>query len=213
MTRQLPSGVRKALEEGVTQIEKAIQNLETKNLIESLIQSYSKLDRVALFGKTSYLAESLRKLCGNRGAELILNLLNRGSSEGAFQLIGKVESSDVKQFLEVLVMKYGAQYQWLFDPFPNDWERYNFSTKYLGTPSIPVISIKIIDKTGRLLKLETPLTTYIDLVVAQIEHLKRIDEEMEDLGQPQSIQKIVPRNKLKKIKKIVEELLERPKKK
>jgi hypothetical protein len=152
-------------------------------------------------------------LCGSKGAELIINILNRGSSEGAFQLIGEVENNDVKQFLQVLVMKYGAQYQWLLDPFPNDWQRYNFTTKYLGAPSLPLICTSIVDKSGRMLELESPLTSFIDLVVAQIKHLKKIDEEMEDLGQPRSVQKIVPRNKLENIKEIVERLLETPTKK
>lgn len=212
MARKLPSDIRKALGEGVADIGKAIQDLETRNLIDGLIQSYSKLDKTAMLGKTTYLAESLRKLCGLKGAELIINVLNRGSSRGAWQLIGEVESNDVKQFLEALVMKYGAQYQWLFDPFPNDWERYDLTTKYMGVPPRPVISLKIVDKSGRLLKIESPLTTYVDLVVAQMEHLKRIDNEMEKFGQPHSIQKIVPTNKLKKMKKIAEELLEAPKK-
>ena len=213
MAKRLPSGIKKAVEEGATQIEKTIQDLETRNLIDDLLQSYSKLDRRALFGKTTYLVESLRKLCGKEGAELILNILTRGSSEGALQLIEEVKSNDVKRFLEVLVMKYGAQYQWLFDPFPNDWERYNFSTKYLGTPSLPVISIKIVDKSGRLLELESPLTTYVDLVVALVDHLRSVDKEMKSLGQPRATQRIVSRKKLNKIKKTVEELLETPKKK
>lgn len=213
MAKRLPPRIEKVVEEGVTQIDKAIKDLNTKNLIDSLIQSYSKLDRRALFGKTTYLAQSLRELCGNRGTDLVLNILNKGSSEGAFKLIGEVKNNDVKQFLEALVMKYGAQYQWLLDPFPNDWERYNFSTSYLGTPSFPVISMKIVDKSGRLFELESPLTTYVDLVAALVGHLKSTDEEMEDLGQPHAVQKIVTRKKLKKIKKTIEELLETPKKK
>jgi len=210
MVTQIPTHVKKAIEEGVVQIENAITDTETKDSIDSLIKSYSILERRMLFGKTTYLVQSLQKLCGEKGAELILNLLNRGSSEGAFKLIGEVKSEDVKRFLQVLVVKYGAQYQWLFDPFQNDWERYEFSTKYHGTPPLPVISIKIVDKSGRLSELETPLGTYIDLVQALIKHLKAIDEEMENLGQPKAIQKLVQRHKLESIKKTMEELLQTP---
>ncbi|NIO38160.1 hypothetical protein GTO27_10740 [Candidatus Bathyarchaeota archaeon] len=213
MSKRIPKGIRKSLNEGVAQIDEAIQDSENENLIESLIQSYSKLDRHELLGKTTYLVQSLEKLCGHSGAELILNLLNRGSSEGALRLIGEVEGNKVKQLLEALVMKYGAQYQWLLDLFPNDWQRYNFSTKYLGVPPLPVTSIKIVDKSGRLLELESPLQTYVKLVAALVEHLKAIDDEMKDLGEPHAIQKRVPKSDLEKIKKIAEELLEIPKKK
>jgi len=204
--------MKRSIVKGVAQIGKAIQDLETKDLIDSLIQSYSKLDRSEIFGKMTYLVESLTKLCEPKGTEVIINLLSRGVSKGSWQIIEEVERNDVKQFLKALAMKYGAQFQWLLDPFPKDWERYNFSTKYIGVPSLPVISTRIIDKSGTLLELESPLTTYVDLVVAQIEHLMNIEKEMEESGQPSSIRKIVPREKLQKIKKIVEELLETPKK-
>jgi len=213
MATGIPTHVKKAIEEGVAQIEKSIADSEIKNSIDRLIHSYSLLDRSMLFGKTTYLAQSLLKLCGKEGSDLILNLLTRGSSEGAFALLGEVKNDNVKRFLEALVAEYGAQYQWLLEPFPNDWERYMLSTKYLGVPPLPIISVKIVDKSGRLFELESPLGTYTDLVQALVTHLKTIDEEVEKLGHRKAVRKLIQRDKLESMKKAIDELLETPEEK
>lgn len=209
MARKIPSHVKKSLEEGVAEIKEAIQDEKRRDLIGDVIESYSKLDKGTLSGKITYLASSLRRLCGPKGTELIMNLLSRGSSPGSWKLVGEVKDTEVKHFLETIVMKYGAQYQWFLDPFRSDWERYEFSTEYKGAPSLPIISMRIVNKSGRVLELESPLTTYVDLVIAQVKHLQTIDDEMADLGQPHSVQKIVSKKKLGKMKKAVEKLLER----
>jgi hypothetical protein len=201
------SKTRKRIEDGIMKIEEAIRNNETKNSLESVIESYSKMDRISLIGKQTYLAESLNKLCGLSGTELILNLLTRGSSIGSFNLIDQIENSEVKAFLKRLVFKYGAQYQWFLEPFQKDWERYNLSTTYVGFPTTPVINFKIVNKSGQLLELESPLSTYSKLVVVQVQHLKTIDEHMKKMGDPKGLQKIIKKD-LIKIKEIIEKLLE-----
>jgi len=213
MSAKLPAHVKKTIEVGLTQIEKAITDLETKNSINSLIRSHSRLDRRALFGKTTYLLQSLKRLCGEQGAELIVNMLNRGSSEGAFLLLEEAKSEKVRQFLKTLIVRYGAQYQWLFERFQYDWQRYELTTTYYGIPLVPAISIKIVDKSGKLMELESPLGTYIDLVQALVRHLKAVDEDMEKLGQPKAVRKLIQKDKLESIKKTIDELLETPKEK
>jgi hypothetical protein len=210
MVEQIPAKVRKSVEEGSSQIEKAIADAETKKSIVDLLQSYSILDRRRLFGKTTYLIQSLQKLCGGKGTELIVNVLSRGSSEGAFKLIEEVKNDDVRHFLEALVVRYGAQYQWLFEPFQHDWERYELRTSYLGTPRLPVISMRIVDKSGTLMELESPIATYVDLVQALVGHLKSIAEEMKSFGQPKALEKLGQIDKLKGMKKTIEETLETP---
>lgn len=209
MKEQLPSKTKERITEGVTMLEKAIRNVETKNSIENVIQSYSKIDKNIQWSKQSYLVECLGSLCGAAGTEIIINLLTRGASSGALRLIEDIKNPEVKAFLKETVLKYGAQYQWFLEPLQKDWERYEFSTRYLGVPPFPVISAKIVCKSGQLLELESPLTTYGKLVVAQVEHLKSIDDDMKKLGSPKTVQKILGKNQLEKLKRIVDELLEK----
>jgi len=204
--------VEKQIAPGIAELEKAIENIETQNTIESIIQSYSKLDKNLLFAKTTYLAQSLSRLCGKRGTEFLLNLLTRGSSEGAYQLTGKITNENLRRFLESLVFKYGAQYQWFLDPFPSDWQRSYMSTKYMGSPPLPVVSTKVIDKSGNVFELESPLQTYANLLVDQIRHLKAIRDELNNLGHKNLFQELV-RKQLTKIDDIIQELMEVPKEK
>jgi len=206
-----PREIKIAIEKGAAQIEKAIQEPETKESIDNLIQSYSTLDTISIYGKTTYLVESLRRLCGSKGSELILNVLTRGSSEGAWEAIDQVSSKEVRQFLNTLILKYGAKFQWLLEPFQNDWQRYYISTKYSGTPLMPIVSARIINKKGEPFELESPLRAYVNLVAAFVGYLSIIDGEMEKLGQPKAVQKIVTKKKLEDMKKVLEELLENPK--
>jgi len=202
--------LEKQIAPGIAEIEKAIENIETKNMIENIIESYSKLDRNSLFAKTTYLVQSLSRLCGQKGTQFLLNVLTRGSSEGAYQLTRKISNENLRRFLEGLVSKYGAQYQWFLEPFPKDWQRSYISTKYLGSRPVPIISTKIIDKSGNLLELESPLPTYVSLLVDQFKHLKATRDELRNLGQP-NLFKGLAGNQLARIKDIIEELLEVPK--
>lgn len=201
------SKTKKRIEDGLNKIEEAIVNDETRNSLESVIESYSKLDKTALVGKQTYLAQSIAKLCGLSGTELILNLLSRGSSNGSFNVIDRIENPEVKAFLNRIVIKYGAQYQWFLEPFQKDWQRYDFSIRYFGIPHLPIIECKIINKAGQLLELESPLPTYSKLVVAQIQHFKAMDKELKKLGSPEGVKKLIGKD-LIKIKEVVEDLLE-----
>ena len=207
LKKEFDSKTEKRIEDGLNKIEKAISNIESRNSLEYLIESYSKLERTALIGKQTYLAESLAKSCGLSGTELILNLLSRGSSNGSFNVIDRINNLEVKEFLKRIVIKYGAQYQWFLEPFQKDWERYNFTTSYLGVPHFPVIECKIINKTGELFELKSPLTTYSKLIAAQIQHIGAVDEELKQSGYPEGVKKLIEKE-LIKIKEVVDKLLE-----
>jgi hypothetical protein len=193
---------------GIIELENAIKNPETRESINNLIESYSRFDRGDIWAKQSYLVESLHRLCGKLGTEVMVNILNRGSSTGSWNIISQIEVEELKRFLEQLTNKYGARYQWFLDPYPDDWQRYHYSTEYVGVPPLPIISSKITTKTGKSLELRSPLNTYGSMILAQMEHLTNIEHEMEKLGVPKSIQKIMGKDKLKKIKSIVEKLLD-----
>ena len=204
----VPSKRKKVVEEGLIQLEKAIEDQETMKALENVIQSFSKLDKTTRWAKESYLLESLTSLCGAKGTEVILNLLNRGSSKGSVQLIETAKSPAVKKFLNDIMLKYGAMYQWFLEPFQEDWQRYNFSVQYQGIPPLPLISTKIICKSGRLLEFESPLPSYVDLLVAQVGLLKGADEGLKKLGSAKGIKGIVEKGQLKKMKEIIDKLLE-----
>ncbi len=199
--------IKKRIEDGITKIEETIVNDENRNSVESIIESYSKINRTALMGKQSYLIESLSNLCGLVGTELILNLLSRGSNKGSFDVIDRIENPEVRAFLKRILIKYGAQYQWFLEPFQKDWQRYDFSTRYVGVPHLPIVECKIINKAGQLLHLESPLPAYSKLVAAQVQQLKAIDEEMKKMGNPKGVKKLISKD-LIKIKEVVEKLLE-----
>ena len=188
-------------------LEEAMQKKETMDALESIIESYSKLDRNSQIGKQTYFVESLSNLIDVSSAELIANLLSRGSSIGSFHIINNVQNLEVKAFLTKLISKYGAQLQWFLERFQKDWQRYDFTTTLYGIPPMAIINSKVIDKSGHLYELESPLPSFATLVLAQIEHLKVIEKQLEKLGYPRYVMKIVGKDQLLKSKKIIEELI------
>jgi hypothetical protein len=211
MKKEPSSETKKRIEDGIFDIEKAIIDNETRDSLESVIESYSKIDKTDLIGKQTYLVESLAELCGVLGTEMILNLLNRGSNAGSFKVIDGIENSEVRRFLKRIILKYGAQYQWFLEPFRKDWQRYDFSTKYFGVSAMPIVGWKVINKAGELQEIESPLPAYVHLVTAQIQHLNSVNKEMEKIGKPNAVKSLVGKDLLIKMKQAIDELLEEKK--
>lgn len=118
MESKQESSIATGTETAISQLSEAIKDENKKRRIEEIISSYSKLDHTQLFAKSVYLSQSLQILCEEEAIGLLMNLLNRGSSEGAFNIISKVSDVHLREFLERLVTVYGVSYQWFLDPFP-----------------------------------------------------------------------------------------------
>lgn len=88
--------------------------------------------------------------------------------------------------------------------FPHDWQRVQVSTFYRGQPTSPVISLRIIDKSGNEFHMDSPAPQFAHFLEIQFLHLRNLDRELRTNSRPGIFQ--IMGERIKKIKEYMDEI-------
>ena len=148
----------------VEKFEENLKNKETREKVVSLLDEFSKLERVDFIRRYSSISKYIDEICGENSNFVLFSILGKSTPEVKL-LLQPIKDEEVRNWLSDVNAKYISLFEGCFPPFLNDWYRVLWTVKVDHTHgNMPFLETTVIKRNQETAFLDVPFANMLILI-------------------------------------------------